>query len=61
MPQIIAFALIGGLGWYAYKQLKRHMAKIDDELKKSDKNRDPAAAQILEKGEDGVYRPGGEE
>jgi len=55
MPQLIAIGLIGGLVWYGYRALKRHMAEIGEEVRKSD----PATKSVdaLEKGEDGVYRP----
>ena len=56
MPQLIAIALIGGLGWYAWRALKREMSRVGEELKRDEVKTDnqPTA---LERGEDGVYRP----
>lgn len=61
MVQLVALALVGGLGWYAWRALQKHMATIGEELEKSEKTRQkkPAAevqADELEKGPDGVYR-----
>lgn len=57
MPQLIALALIGGLGWYAWSQLRKHMEKIGEEL---DGHGEPGGMKnvdALEQDEDGVYRP----
>ena len=61
MVQLIALTLVGGLGWYAWRALQKHMATIGDELEKSEKakQKKPASsnqADELEKGPDGVYR-----
>lgn len=62
MAQLIALGLIGGLGWYCYRALKRQMAVVGDELKKSESKKAKskgATKEIdeLELGPDGVYRP----
>ena len=56
MPQLIALALVGGLGWYAWRALKREMTRVGEELKRDDVKAD-ASPTVLEPGEDGVYRP----
>ena len=61
MVQLVALALVGGLGWYAWRALQKHMAAIGDELEKPEKakqkkSRAADAADELEKGPDGVYR-----
>ena len=55
MPQLIALGLIGAVVWYAYRALKRHMASIGEEIKKTEAA--TKTVDALEKGEDGVYRP----
>jgi len=59
MPQLIAVALIGGLGWYAWRAFKREMTRVGEQLHD---NEPPREKQVmsLERGEDGVYRPKGE-
>ena len=55
MPQRIALALVGGLGWYAWRAFKREMARVGDELR----GEEAVDKQVtsLEPDEDGVYRP----
>jgi hypothetical protein len=57
MPQLLLLGLAAAGGWYAWKTLKREMARIDDELERERKaaarpqdtlERDPAT---------GKYRP----
>ncbi len=70
MVQLIALGLVGGLVWYAYRSFKGHMSRIGDELDNNSKKKDEAKpgepekkpdrkanADLLELGEDGVYRP----
>ncbi|MCB1386718.1 MAG: hypothetical protein KDJ80_12365 [Nitratireductor sp.] len=61
MPQLIALGLVGALVWYAWRELKRHMHKVDAELRQREAERDRSGnirdIAPLEKGEDGVYRP----
>lgn len=57
MPQLIAIGLIGGLVYYAWRALKREMARIGDEVASKEKPNAPLSGTILEKGPDGVYRP----
>ncbi|MFZ1814730.1 MAG: hypothetical protein WBO55_11280 [Rhizobiaceae bacterium] len=61
MPQLLAIALIGLLVWYAWRALKREMARIGDDVERAKKSQPrKGEVTILEKGEDGVYRPKGE-
>ncbi|MCB1439506.1 MAG: hypothetical protein H6888_06145 [Nitratireductor sp.] len=55
MPQLIALALVGGLGWYAWKTLRREMDRIGQEVREAENK----SKQVpdLELGPDGVYRP----
>jgi len=55
MPQLVALALVGGLGWYAWRAFKREMARVGDELHTKEAVDDGVTS--LERGEDGVYRP----
>lgn len=68
MVQLIALGLIGGLVWYAYNALQKHMKNIGEELDRKQKasgskgNAEKTAgskreSEVLELGEDGVYRP----
>lgn len=60
MAQLIAFGLIGGLVWYAYRAFKKQMAIVQSELNKNDNAKGPKPTKVideLELGEDGVYRP----
>ncbi|MFK7902025.1 MAG: hypothetical protein AB8B49_04195 [Nitratireductor sp.] len=62
MPQLIALGLVGGLVWYGYRELKKHMAVVQDELKKTTKDKTNSKKSMkviddLEQGSDGVYRP----
>ena len=61
MVQLVALALVRGLGWYAWRALQKHMAAIGDELEMSEKAKHKKSsannqADELEKGPDGVYR-----
>jgi hypothetical protein len=57
MPQLVAVALIGGVVWYAWRVLRREMARIGREMAEQDSKKAAKDVTILEKGEDGVYRP----
>jgi hypothetical protein len=57
MPQLVAVALIGGVVWYAWRVLKREMARIGREVAEQEDRKAAKEATVLEKGEDGVYRP----
>jgi hypothetical protein len=57
MPQLVAIALIGGVVWYAWRVLRREMARIGREVAEQESKKASKDATILEKGEDGVYRP----
>lgn len=68
MVQLIALGLVGGLVWYAWNALQKHMKDVGEELDRkqkasgsknstdnsSDRKRE---SDTLELGEDGVYRP----
>ena len=41
MAQLVAFALIGGLVWYAYGAFKKQMAKVQEELKQNESSKAP--------------------
>ncbi|MEC9343192.1 MAG: hypothetical protein VYD64_05025 [Pseudomonadota bacterium] len=56
MPQLIALGLVGVLGWYAWRALKREMSRVGNELKRDEVKRE-SQPTVLERGEDGVYRP----
>jgi len=68
MVQLLALGLIGGLIWYAWNALQKHMQTIGEELDRKHKGsstKSPAGktsdpkreSDTLELGEDGVYRP----
>lgn len=59
MPQLIALALVGGAIWYGYRVFKREMIKAEQEAQKKQARKGPKKIKgtVLEKGEDGVYRP----
>lgn len=57
MPQLVAVALIGGVIWYAWRVLRREMARIGREVAEQENKKAAKDATVLEKGEDGVYRP----
>ncbi len=54
LPKLIIMALAAGAIWYGYKAVKREMARVREELRKTD-NPDENV-QPLEKDDDGVYR-----
>ena len=61
MPQLIAIALVGGVAWYAWRAFRKEMARVGGELRDAEKVRvrpDEKKVTQLEKGADGVYRPG---
>lgn len=57
MPQLVAIALIGGVIWYAWRALKREMARIGNEVAEQEHKSAAGKSTMLEKGPDGVYRP----
>jgi len=59
MPQAIALALVGGALWYGYRAFKREMTRVSKETQKAEKRISKATS--LKKGEDGVYRPDGDQ
>ncbi len=54
LPKLIIMGLAASAIWYGYKVVKREMARVREELRKSD-NPDENI-QPLEKDDDGVYR-----
>ncbi len=54
LPKLIIMGLAAGAIWYGYKAVKREMARVREELRKTD-NPDENV-QPLEKDDDGVYR-----
>jgi hypothetical protein len=57
MPQLIAFALIGALGWYGYRAFKKEMAKISEKVRKEEKTAQPETDGELQRDpKTGVYR-----
>jgi len=56
MPQLIAAVLVGGVIWYGYRAFKREMARVGRETRKAERSKNPTKS--LQKGKDGVYRPG---
>ena len=58
MPQLIAVVLIGGVIWYGYRAFKREMERVGQETREAEVKAKRSAAKPLQKGEDGVYRPG---
>lgn len=56
MPQLIAVALVGGVVWYGYRVFKREMERVGRETREAE-NRTKSVTP-LQKGKDGVYRPG---
>ena len=57
MPQLIAIVLIGGVAWFAWRALKREMARVGEQLRDEETARAEREGTRLEAGEDGVYRP----
>lgn len=57
MPQLIAIGLVGLLAFYAWRVLKREMARIGTEMDREKKERAASEGGALVKGPDGVYRP----
>ena len=57
MPQLIATGLVILLVFYAWRVLKREMARIGEEMDQQRQQEKPKTGGALEKGPDGVYRP----
>ena len=57
MPQMIALALLGGLGWYAWRAFRREMDRIGAQVADEERKRTAKEVTVLEEGPDGVYRP----
>ncbi len=57
MPQLIAFALIAALGWYAYRAFKKQMAKVSEKVRKEEELAKPEAdGELKPDPKTGVYR-----
>ncbi len=62
MPQLIALALIGAVGWYGYSVLKKKLAELAEQDRKEAQKRPGAAKgkvidELEQDPETGVYRP----
>lgn len=57
MPQLIAIGLIAAVVWFAWRALKREMARVDSAVRDQESKADVKEVTPLEKDEDGVYRP----
>lgn len=57
MPQILALALVGGVVYYGYKVFKKEMKRVAAELDEAEQKKNPKEVTVLQKDEDGVYRP----
>ncbi|MDQ0324752.1 hypothetical protein J2R99_000601 [Rhodopseudomonas julia] len=58
MPQFIALGLIAAGGYYAFKVLKREMARVDREVRAAEKVRTDDRGELLVRDpETGHYRP----
>lgn len=62
MPQLIALALIGAVGWYGYIVLKKELAKLaDQDRKDAQKRPGTTSGKVIDELEKdpktGVYRP----
>ncbi len=57
MPQLIAFALLGTLGWYGYKTFKKEMAKVSEKVRKEeDLSRPETDGKLKQDPKTGVYK-----
>jgi hypothetical protein len=62
MPLLIALALIGAVGWYAYSVLKKELAKLaEQDRKEAQKRPGTTGGKVIDEleqdPETGVYRP----
>lgn len=59
MPQLIALALVGALGWYAYRAFKKEMAKVSEKVRKEEELAKPKTdGELKQDPKTGVYRLG---
>ncbi len=56
MPQLIFYALVGVVGWYGYKALKKEMAKVSEKIRKEEDGQPKAVSELEKDPETGVYR-----
>lgn len=58
MPQLIILGLIAVGGYFAWKVLKREMARVDEKVRKAKMEREGKPTETLEYDEEtGTYRP----
>ena len=58
MPQLIIIGLIAVGGYFAWKALKREMARVDNKIRKAKMEREGKPTETLEYDEEtGTYRP----
>lgn len=57
MPQLIAVVLIAAVAWYAWRALKKEMARVDSAVRDQEQKAEIKEVTPLEKDEDGIYRP----
>ena len=58
MPQLIFLGLIAVGGYFAWKVVKREMARVDERIRKAKMEREGKPAETLEYDEEtGKYRP----
>lgn len=62
MPQLIALALVGAVGWYAYSVLKKKLAELAEQDRKDAQKRPGTTNgkvidELEQDPETGVYRP----
>ncbi len=56
MPQLIFYALVGVVGWYGYKTLKKEMTKVSEKIRKEEDGQPKAVGELEKDPETGVYR-----
>ena len=56
MPQLIFYALVGAVGWYGYKAIKKEMAKVSEKVRKEEDGPKPMG-ELEQDPDTGVYRP----
>ncbi len=62
MPQLIFLGLIAVGGYFAWKVVKREMARVDEKIRKAKMQREGKPTETLEYDETtGTYRPKDEE
>ncbi|HSG95505.1 MAG TPA: hypothetical protein VLA28_08290 [Afifellaceae bacterium] len=62
MPQLILLGLIAVGGYFAWKAIKREMARVDEKVRKAKMEREGKPTETLEYDEEtGKYRPKDEE